>query len=119
MILVTLVSSGLATATNTVRWCMILLAARPELQERAYNAIRRVYPTDSEAFDSVMKDEEEVAYISALVKETLRYGNGRFRRMSTTTNVTVAVCILLPASPSPGLASRNLRIKENSCHPTS
>ncbi|KAF5125204.1 3-hydroxyphenylacetate 6-hydroxylase [Metarhizium anisopliae] len=48
MILVTLVSSGLATATNTVRWCMMLLAARPELQERAYNAIRRVYPTDSE-----------------------------------------------------------------------
>ncbi|EFZ00660.1 Cytochrome P450 [Metarhizium robertsii ARSEF 23] len=72
MILVTLVSSGLATATNTVRWCMILLAARPELQERAYSAIRRVYPTDSEAFDAVMKDEEEVVYISALVKETLR-----------------------------------------------
>lgn len=40
-------------------------------------------------------------------------------KLSTTTNTTVVVCILLPASPSPGLVFRNLRIKENSCHPTS
>lgn len=66
-----------------------------------------------------MKDEEEVAYISALIKETLRYENSRFRRMSTTTNTTAAVCILLPASPSPVLVSRILRIKGNSSHPTS
>lgn len=73
MILVTLVSSGLATATNTVRWCMTLLATRPDLQEAAFNAIRKVYPTDREAFEAVMKDDEEVPYISALVRESLRY----------------------------------------------
>ncbi|UNI14225.1 3-hydroxyphenylacetate 6-hydroxylase [Purpureocillium takamizusanense] len=72
MILVTLVSSGLATATNTVRWCMTLLATRPDLQDAAYKAIREVYPTDREAFEAIVKDEEEVPYISALVRETLR-----------------------------------------------
>lgn len=70
--LLTFLSGGLATASNTMHWSLTLLAARPEIQETAYKAIREVYPDNKQLFDSVYKDTEEVQYISALVRECLR-----------------------------------------------
>ncbi|EFZ02936.1 cytochrome P450 [Metarhizium robertsii] len=72
-VLLTFLSGGLATASNTMHWSLTLLAARPEIQETAYKAIREVYPDNKQLFDSVYKDTEEVQYISALVRECLRY----------------------------------------------
>lgn len=58
---------------NTVRWCLTLFAGRPELQEIAYGAIREAYPTDQQVFDAAYIDKEEILYLTALVRECLRY----------------------------------------------
>ncbi|KHN96381.1 3-hydroxyphenylacetate 6 hydroxylase [Metarhizium album ARSEF 1941] len=72
-VLLTFLSGGLATASNTMHWSLTLLAARPEIQETAYRAIREVYPDNKQLFESVYQDTEEVRYMSALVRECLRY----------------------------------------------
>lgn len=71
-VLLTFLSGGLATASNTIHWSLTLLAARPEIQEKAYNSIRGVYSTNKLLFESGLQDVEKISYISALVRECLR-----------------------------------------------
>ncbi|KAI0537877.1 cytochrome P450 [Xylaria digitata] len=72
-VLLTFLSGGLATASSTIHWSLTLLATRPDIQETAYKAIRNVYANDRQLFESCMLDTEEIPYISALVRESLRY----------------------------------------------
>ncbi|KAI0192743.1 cytochrome P450 CYP504B10 [Xylaria flabelliformis] len=72
-VLLTFLSGGLATASSTIHWTLTLLATRPDIQDIAYKAIRSVYPNDKQLFASCEQDSEEVPYISALVREALRY----------------------------------------------
>lgn len=72
-VLLTFLSGGLATASNTIQWALTLLATRPDIQETAFKAIRSVYTDDQHLFEACMLDVEEVPYISALVRESLRY----------------------------------------------
>jgi 3-hydroxyphenylacetate 6-hydroxylase len=71
-VLLTFLSGGLATASSTIHWALTLLGARPDIQKTAYEAIRKVYPTDEHVFEACMEDSEEIPYISALVREALR-----------------------------------------------
>ncbi|RYC59269.1 hypothetical protein CHU98_g6936 [Xylaria longipes] len=71
-VLLTFLSGGLATASSTIHWTLTLLATRPDIQDAAYKAIRSVYPDDKQLFASCEQDSEEVPYISALVRESLR-----------------------------------------------
>jgi 3-hydroxyphenylacetate 6-hydroxylase len=74
-ILLTFLSGGLATESNTIHWSLTFLATRPEIQETAYRAIRKVYLTNDRLFKSGLEDIEEIPYISALVRESLRYNS--------------------------------------------
>ncbi|KAA8646706.1 uncharacterized protein ATNIH1004_005381 [Aspergillus tanneri] len=72
-VLLTFLSGGLATESNTIHWSLTLLATRPEIQEIAYKSIREVYPNNEQLFKAGLEDVEEIPYISALVRESLRY----------------------------------------------
>ncbi|KAI0545207.1 cytochrome P450 [Xylaria curta] len=72
-VLLTFLSGGLATASSTIHWTLTLLATRPDIQDTAYKAIRSVYPDDKQLFASCEQDSEDIPYISALVRESLRY----------------------------------------------
>lgn len=72
-VLLSFLSGGLATTRNILLWCFTILAAQPEIQKTAYEAIRRVYPDDSRIFGSEVVEAEEVQYIRALLRECLRY----------------------------------------------
>ncbi|KAK2616570.1 hypothetical protein QQS21_000393 [Conoideocrella luteorostrata] len=72
-VLLTFLSGGLATASSTIHWSLTLLATRPDIQETAYKAIREVYPNNKQVFEAGLQDVEEVPYISALVRESLRF----------------------------------------------
>ncbi|KAH8812106.1 cytochrome P450 [Xylogone sp. PMI_703] len=65
-----MVSGGLDTMVNTMSWTVGTLARHPEIQETAYQAIRNVYGTETWGD---IKQENGVPYITALVKECLRY----------------------------------------------
>jgi len=67
-ICLSMVSAGLDTLASTMYWSMGHLAKSPEIQERAYGAIRDIY--GEEAFNIY---EEKVEYIKALHKESSRY----------------------------------------------
>ncbi len=54
---------------NTLAWSIGTFALRPDVQQKAYNAICEVYGQDSWG---PIEDEATVPYISALVKECLR-----------------------------------------------
>lgn len=71
-VLLTFLSGGLATASSTIHWSLIFLATRPDIQDTAYKAIRKVYANDQQLFEACMLDMEEIPYISALVRESLR-----------------------------------------------
>lgn len=71
-VLLTFLSGGLATASSTIHWSLTLLATRPDIQDIAYKAIRNVYANDKQLFEACMLDTEEIPYISALVRESLR-----------------------------------------------
>ncbi|OQV02173.1 hypothetical protein CLAIMM_07412 [Cladophialophora immunda] len=64
-----MVSGGIDTLANTLTWTIGTLARRPDIQETAYQAIRDVY--EAENWGDVQ--EEKVQYLSALVKESLRF----------------------------------------------
>lgn len=65
-----MVSGGLDTLANTMAWTVGTLARRVDIQEIAYNAIVDVHGADS--WGEVQGDND-VPYITALVKESLRY----------------------------------------------
>jgi 3-hydroxyphenylacetate 6-hydroxylase len=64
-----MVSGGIDTLANTLIWTIGTLARRPDVQEKTYQAIREVYEADN--WGDVQ--EEKVRYLSALVKESLRF----------------------------------------------
>lgn len=72
-ICLTMVSAGLDTIPGNLIMCLAYLASPhgQEIQERALAEIRAVYPND-EAWDKCLQ-EEKVPYITALVKEVLRF----------------------------------------------
>ncbi|KAJ6184687.1 Cytochrome P450 [Penicillium mononematosum] len=72
-VLLTFLSGGLATASSTIHWSLTLLAKRPDIQDTAYKAIREVYANDEQLFEACLADKEDIPYISALVRESLRY----------------------------------------------
>lgn len=67
-ICLSMVSAGLDTLANTMIWSVGYLATRPDIQERAYNEIYKVY--QGAIPDS---SEETVDYITALHKECSRF----------------------------------------------
>ncbi|OAP62709.1 hypothetical protein AYL99_01936 [Fonsecaea erecta] len=67
----TMLSGGLDTLTTLVAWSMALLAQRPEIQQKALEEIRKVYPQDQILCDAY--DDQSIPYIVALVRELLRY----------------------------------------------
>ncbi|ANB15139.1 hypothetical protein AWJ20_2761 [Sugiyamaella lignohabitans] len=69
----TMVSGGLDTITTLVVWACALLAARPDIQEKALSAIRENF-AESEVLCDPLEDQK-CAYVVALVRECLRFYN--------------------------------------------
>lgn len=67
----TMLSGGLDTITTLLQWSIALLAQRPDIQEKAYAAIRENYEEDEPLADA--GDDQKCAYVVALVRECLRY----------------------------------------------
>ncbi|TQV90866.1 Cytochrome P450 [Cordyceps javanica] len=65
-VLLTFLSGGLATESNTIYWGLILLATRPDIQETALHHIQKVYPDVGQVLGEPLRDTEDVPYISAL-----------------------------------------------------
>lgn len=68
LLITTLSGSGMATGT-TLNWLMGYLAAHPELQDQAYNAIQEVYHGEVPN----PHDTDRIEYIKALALEAGRY----------------------------------------------
>jgi len=73
-ICLTMVSAGIDTVPGNMIMGLGYLASPEgqEIQKRAYEEIMKVYPTDGEAW-ARSSEEEKVPYITALVKEILRF----------------------------------------------
>ncbi|EXJ84301.1 3-hydroxyphenylacetate 6-hydroxylase [Capronia epimyces CBS 606.96] len=67
----TMLSGGLDTLTTLVAWSMALLAQHPDIQRKAQQEIRAVYPPEQILCDA--NDDQSIPYIVALVRELLRY----------------------------------------------
>ncbi|KAK2616688.1 hypothetical protein QQS21_000300 [Conoideocrella luteorostrata] len=65
-VLLTFLSGGLATESNTIYWGLILLAARPDIQKTALHHIQGEYPDIGQVFGAALRDTEDIPYISAL-----------------------------------------------------
>ncbi|KAK9453396.1 cytochrome P450 [Dipodascopsis uninucleata] len=66
----TMVSGGLDTITTLVAWALPLLAARPDIQKKAHEAIRNTYSENAILCDPL--EDQKCAYVVALVRELLR-----------------------------------------------
>ena len=67
-----MVSGGLDTMVHTIAWTIGVLAQRPDIQQTAYDAISNEY--GSEIWGDAA-EENRVPYVTALVKEALRYSS--------------------------------------------
>ncbi|KAJ5684815.1 uncharacterized protein N7477_001160 [Penicillium maclennaniae] len=67
----TMLSGGLDTVTTLVAWSIGLLSARPDVQDKAAEAIQEMYGTDEPMCSAT--DDQKCAYVTALVRECLRY----------------------------------------------
>lgn len=67
----TMVSGGLDTVTTTLAWAVAMLSQRPDIQQKAWEAIKEANG-EEDPWGDVYK-EPNVPYIVAFVKETLRY----------------------------------------------
>lgn len=72
-VLLTFLSGGLATESNTIYWGLILLATRPDIQQTALDHIQKAHLDVEQTFEGTVRDTEDIPYISALVREILRY----------------------------------------------
>lgn len=72
-ICLTMVSAGLDTVPGNIVMCLAYLSSPhgQEIQKRALDEINTVYP-DQDSWDKCLQ-EEKVPYVTALVKETLRF----------------------------------------------
>lgn len=67
----TMLSGGLDTITTLVAWSIGLLAQRPDIQDKAHQAIQEFYGVEQPLCDAL--DDQQCKYITALVRECLRY----------------------------------------------
>ncbi|KIW84445.1 hypothetical protein Z517_03695 [Fonsecaea pedrosoi CBS 271.37] len=67
----TLLAAGLDTMNSAVGWGMALLAKRQDIQKKALEAIREIYPADRPLCDAA--DDQSCIYLVAVIKEILRY----------------------------------------------
>ena len=68
----TMLSGGLDTVTTLMQWSIALLGQRPDVQQKAIEAIRKSYKGEEEIMCDP-EDDQKCAYVVALVKECLRY----------------------------------------------
>ncbi|KAF2659135.1 cytochrome P450 [Lophiostoma macrostomum CBS 122681] len=67
----TMLSGGLDTITTLVQWSVALLAQRPDVQKKAIEEIHKYYSDKEPLCDAY--DDQKCEYITALVRECLRY----------------------------------------------
>lgn len=67
---VTMTAAGLDTMQSTLTWCLAMLAMRPEIQNKALQAIRTRYSASEPLCDAA--DEQSIEYVMALIRETTR-----------------------------------------------
>ena len=67
----TMLSGGLDTVTTLVAWSIGLLAKRPDIQDKAAEAILNMYGPNQPMCDAA--DDQKCAYVAALVRECLRF----------------------------------------------
>jgi cytochrome P450 len=66
--LVTLLSAGHETTSNTMTWVLYLLASHPEIQEQAYQEVRSVLSQKELSLESL----DELPLIEQIIKEGMR-----------------------------------------------
>ena len=67
---VTMTAAGLDTMQSTVSWVIAILAAMPEIQEKADQAIRNKFPVNRPLCDAW--DDQTIQYLVVLIKEIAR-----------------------------------------------
>ncbi|EGD98769.1 3-hydroxyphenylacetate 6 hydroxylase [Trichophyton tonsurans CBS 112818] len=67
----TMLSGGLDTLTTLIAWSIALFSQRPDIQDKAADAIKEFYSQDQPLCDAM--DDQKCEYIVALGKECLRY----------------------------------------------
>ncbi|KAI5781861.1 cytochrome P450 phenylacetate 2-hydroxylase-like protein [Geopyxis carbonaria] len=72
-ICLTMVSAGLDTVPGNLIMALGLLSVRPDLQTRLHDSLLAAYDGDAAAAWRGVAVEEKVPYVTAFVKETLRY----------------------------------------------
>ncbi|KAF9788990.1 hypothetical protein SFRURICE_020689 [Spodoptera frugiperda] len=83
----TAIVTGFDTTSSLLSYIMILLGTHPEIQEKIYQEIKQVFPTDR---DVDKEDLQKLVYTEAVIKESLR--------VFTTENYTMRAgsqCIIL------------------------
>ena len=66
----TMLSGGLDTVTTLVAWSIGLLSTRPDVQNKAAQAIQEMYGPDEPMCSA--DDDQKCSYVAALVRECLR-----------------------------------------------
>lgn len=67
----TMLSGGLDTITTLLQWSIAMLAARPDIQQKAVREIRKSFAADRPLCDA--EDDQSCKYVVSLVRECLRY----------------------------------------------
>ncbi|OLN96430.1 3-hydroxyphenylacetate 6-hydroxylase 1 [Colletotrichum chlorophyti] len=67
----TMLSAGFETFTAVAAWGIAYLATHPEIQRKAFEAIRSRYGDEAPLCD--VHDDQTIPYVRALVRECLRY----------------------------------------------
>ncbi|KAI0166924.1 cytochrome P450 [Hypoxylon sp. FL1284] len=66
-----MLAGGFETVTLTMQWSIAYLAQHPEIQDKAYEEIKRFQGSNDPLCDAA--DDQKCAYVLAIVKEALRY----------------------------------------------
>ncbi len=72
LVCLTFISAGMAPTVASLQWSVAFLSQRPDIQATAFNSIREHYGDDYKALGDI-DDDQGCAYITALIKECLRY----------------------------------------------
>ncbi|KAL1397234.1 hypothetical protein pipiens_009910 [Culex pipiens pipiens] len=66
----TMVGAGTDTSSNSVAFTLLSLGMYPEVQQKVYEEVMRVYPTDESEFTP--ESLKQLEYMEMVIKETLR-----------------------------------------------
>lgn len=66
----TVLGAGYETSANATAHCILFLALHPDVQEKAYQEIMEVFPTDDSTID--MNTLADLEYLDRIFKESLR-----------------------------------------------